>query len=132
RNTAEGPFSPAGLDLVPLVHIPAARVLPTAFLSWSNSGQAFLNHQNFRRIVQRQMWQSVGEHFEKLQLELLGSGRGDDRVQLVENRVFSRVIPTGNVFGSKLVLSVWNIFGVKPLLPFFNGNVVGSDVSAGP
>src|SRR5262245_42026919 len=78
------------------------------------------------------MWQSVTEHLEKLQLELLGSGRGDDRVQLVENRVFSRVIPTGNVFRSKLVLRGWNIFGMKPLLPFFDGNVVGSDISTGP
>src|SRR5262245_14581969 len=78
------------------------------------------------------MWQSVGEHLTKLKLELLGSGRGDDRVQLVENRVFSRVIPTGDVFGSKLVLRGWNIFGMKPLLPFFDGNVVGSDVSARP
>src|SRR4029077_14437052 len=78
------------------------------------------------------MRQSVSEHLEKLQLELLGPRRGDDRVQLVENRVFSRVIPTGDVFGSKLVLRVWNIFSVKPLLPFLDCNVVGSDESAGP
>src|SRR5215475_15140635 len=65
RNAADGPFSPAGSGFVPLVHIPAARVLPAAFLSWRNSGQASLSHQNFRRIVQRQMWQSVSEHLEK-------------------------------------------------------------------
>src|SRR5262245_27906340 len=94
RNAADGPFSPAGLGLVPLVHVPAARVLPAAFLSWSNSGQALFSHENLRRIVQRQMRQSVGEHLQKLQLELLGSRRGDDRVQLVKKRVSGRIIPS--------------------------------------
>src|SRR4029453_3757369 len=132
RNAADGPFSPAGSDLVPLVHIPAARVLPAAFLSGGNSRQAFLSHQNFRRIVQRQMRQSVAEHLEKLQLELLGSGRGDDRVQLVENRVLAGIIHTRHVFVRELVLRRWNILGVKPLLPFLHGNIVGSYESAGP
>src|SRR5262245_2978612 len=132
RNATDGPFSQDGLGLVLLVHVPTARVLPAAFLSGRNSGQASLGHENFRRIVQRQMWQSVSEHLEKLQLELLGSRRGDDRVQLVENRVFSRVIPTGDVFGSKLVLRCWNILGVEPLLPFLDCNIVGSDESARP
>src|SRR4029453_4013266 len=111
RNAADGPFSPAGSDLVPLVHIPAARVLPAAFLSGGNSRQAFLSHQNFRRIVQRQMRQSVAEHLEKLQLELLGSGRGDDGVQLVENRVLAWIIPTRNVLWGELVFRCGMFFG---------------------
>jgi hypothetical protein len=50
------------------------------------------------------MRQSVAEHLEKLKLELLGSGRGDDRVQLVENRVLAWIIPTRDVFEGELVL----------------------------
>src|SRR6266536_811350 len=133
RNAADGPFSLAGcLGLVPLVHVPATGVLPAALLSGSHSRQALLGHENLRRIVKRQMGQPVAEHLDKLELELLRSGRRNDGVQLVENRVFARIIPTRDVFESELVLRCWDILGVKPLLPFLHGNIVGSYESAGP
>src|SRR5882724_5407070 len=133
RNAADGPFSLAGCSgLVPLVHVPATGVLPAALLSGSHSRQAFLGHENLRRIVKRQMRQRVAEHLDKFELELLRSGRRDDGVQLVENRVFAWIIPTRDVFEGELVLRRWNILGVKPLLPFLHCNIVGSYESAGP
>src|SRR5688572_19609436 len=78
------------------------------------------------------MRQRLAEDLDELELELFRSSRRDNRVQLVEDRVFPRIVPAGDVFESELVLRRWNILAVKALLPFFDSNVVGAYESAGP
>src|SRR5581483_7759688 len=114
--------------LVPLMGVPAARVLTAALLARRDAGQALFTRQHLRRIIERQMRERGDEHFAELDLQLLRARRRNDRVELVEDRVFLRIVPARDVFRRKLVFRRRNVLAVEALLPFFHGHVVRADV----